>query len=83
MSECILNNRPPSIRDVLRKTMTRLACAILRRAARRSRADVALAVRTGQHAGGGAAAAGAEAQHPLHHGRRHRHLCSRASTIAA
>ena len=37
-------------------------------------ADVARAVRTGQHAGGGATGATAAAQHRRHHGRRHRHL---------
>ena len=73
MSDCVLNNRPPSIRDTLRKTMQRLAHKILCRADQRGDADVALVGRTGQHAGGGTTAAGAKAQHPVHHGRRHRH----------
>src|SRR5829696_8831699 len=52
-----------------------------RRAIGRDGADFSRAVRTGQHARRGSAAA-AKAQHPVHHGRRHRrhaaeHLPSR------
>ena len=69
MSECALENRPPSIRDSLRKTMSgwhTRSCAALIGAAT---LHVARVVRTGQHAGGRTTAAGAKAQHPVHHGR--------------
>ena len=72
MSDCILVNRPPSIRESLRKTFRGLhtrSCAALIGA---GDADVALADGSSQRAG--AAAGATEAQHRRHHGRRHRHL---------
>ena len=70
MSECIPKT-PASTRDGAGKRRTSLrarTCAALLGAS-----ALIVGVRTGQHAGRGTAGA-AEAEHPVHHGRRHRPL---------
>ena len=61
-----------SVRGASRIARTGMGRPLVRRTDGRDGADVARVVRTGQHAGRGSAAA-AKAQHPVHHGRRHRH----------
>ena len=70
-----------SVRGASRIARKGMGRPLVRRTVGRDGADVARVVRASQHAGRGSAAA-AKAQHPVHHGRRHRrhaaeHLPSR------
>ena len=72
MSDCMLIDRPPSIRDILRKTMRGLhtrSCAALIGAA--TLMSLSLAGRPARRRSRRPAT---EAEHRRHHGRRHRHL---------